>query len=89
MSDANRSSSSRAGVGGVLLVCCLALAVAGVGADAFIDRESAFWLGAEAGGAAAIGAGAAAFAILASFAARFILAPRATREDKRHARPDA
>lgn len=61
------------GVAGVLFVCCAAAAAAGVVFDVFSNEDAAFWLGAQAGGAAAIGAGAAAFAVIAAYAARYLL----------------
>ena len=86
----NPKSPRNAGMGGVLFLCCAAATVAGVAGDFLNAQDTAFWLGAETGGAAAIGAGAAAFAVIAGIAARLLLARRA--EDAkggRRARTDA
>lgn len=71
-----KKPSRNAGMGGVLVLICAAAAAAGVAGDFINTQDTPFWLGAETGGAAAIGAGAAAFVVLAGFAARLVLAGR-------------
>lgn len=79
-----------AGMGGVLFLFCAAATAAGVGGDFLNTQDTPFWLGAETGGAAAIGAGAAAFVVLTGFAARLLLAGRQKEaKGERRARTDA
>jgi len=66
----------RGGIAGVWLVFSIAGAAAGLGLSILSRGPSEFWLGAEPGGGAAIGAGAAVFALLAARVARLALRAR-------------
>ncbi|MEQ1618811.1 MAG: hypothetical protein ABL883_10770 [Terricaulis sp.] len=71
----------RAGVGGPWFVVCAALLVGGLGLEFTTDAAPAFWIGAKPGAAAAIGAGAAVFAVIAANLARLTLARRGEGSD--------
>ena len=71
------------GAAGPLFLVCAAAAAAGTAFDFNLAAASSFWLGAQPGGAAALGALAAAFAVLAGYGARALL-ERASK-DKRDA----
>lgn len=73
--------TSRSGAAGPWFVLCLALLAGGIGLEFAADVAPAFWVGAKLGAAAAIGAGAAAFAVISANLARFILAGRGERSD--------
>ncbi len=80
------------GIGGVLFLCSAAVAAAGITADFLAHDDPAFWLGAQDGGAAAMGAGAAAFAVFSAYVARALLARSAkssAAREKRRADTDA
>ncbi len=64
----------RAGAGGPWFVVCVAMLAVGLGLEFTSDSVPVFWVGAEPGAAAAIGAGAAVFAVIAANFARFVLA---------------
>lgn len=64
----------RAGASGPWFVVCIAMLAGGLGLEFTSDAVPAFWVGAEPGAAAAIGAGAAVFAVIAANLARFVLA---------------
>ncbi len=71
----SKAQKSRSGGGaGPLFLFCAAAAVAGTAFDFASGSVAGFWIGAQPGGAAALGAGAAAFAVLAGYAARAFLA---------------
>lgn len=61
---------------GPWLVICAACLAAGLAFDFSAEHDPAFWIAAEPGAAAAIGAGAAAFSVIAAIVARFVLARR-------------
>lgn len=67
---------SQSGLVGVAILFCFVAAAAGLGFDFVARARGNFWMGAEPGGAAAIGAGAAVFAVLAARAALLILRRR-------------
>lgn len=75
MTKPPKSRKSGGGGGaGPLLLFCAAAAVAGTAFDFASESAAGFWIGAQPGGGAALGAGAAAFAVLAGYAARAFLA---------------
>ena len=63
----------RGGIAGLLLVFCLAAGAAGLGFDLGLDARPNFWIGAQPGAAAALGVGAAVFAILGARGAQLLL----------------
>jgi hypothetical protein len=64
------------GVAGPWFVICLAALGAGLAFEFGAPSQSAFWIGAQAGASAAIGAGAALFVVIASLLARALFARR-------------
>lgn len=83
---------AQSGIAGVLFVCCAAACAAGIAADFLSNDEVAFWLGAQDGGAAAIGAGVAAFAAASAYVANAVLTRGgrgAGKKGGRHADTDA
>lgn len=76
----------RGGAAGMVVLFSLAALGAGLGFD-FAARQSAFWIGAEPGGAAAIGAGAVAFVVLAGRLIRLVFAVRPGAESERADKP--
>lgn len=66
---------------GLLLVFCLTALVVGIGFDLGASARVRFWIGDQPGAAAAIGAAAALFTILAALGARAVLG-RATEQGK-------
>lgn len=67
---------SQSGLLGVAILFCAVAAGAGVAFDFALRGRDGFWLGAQPGGAAALGACAALFAVLAARGARWLLARR-------------
>jgi hypothetical protein len=67
---------SQSGLVGVAILFCFVAAAVGLGFDFAVRARGNFWIGAEPGGAAAIGAGAAVFSVLAARAALLILRRR-------------
>lgn len=65
---------SQGGLLGVATLFCGVAAIAGLAFDFALRGPGGFWIGAQPGGAAAIGASAAIFAVLAARVARLILA---------------
>ena len=63
----------RGGVAGLVLLFCFTAAVAGIGFDFAARDPSNFWIGARPNGAAAIGAAAAVFFVVAGHIARLVL----------------
>jgi hypothetical protein len=63
----------KSGLTGVLLVFCIAALLAGLGFDFGAGARAKFWIGDQAGAAAAIGIAGAVFAIVAARAARLLL----------------
>lgn len=76
---------TRGGAAGPWLVVCLAALIAGAAFDFGVDHPAEFWIGMRPGAAAALGAAAACFAVIAGHAARTLLRRRA-HEEGRHAR---
>jgi hypothetical protein len=79
---------ARGGIAGLAFVFCLAAGAAGAGFDLALEPRQVFWLGAQPGAAAAMGAGAAVFAIVSARIARVLLgrpAPRTPAEGSRDA----
>jgi hypothetical protein len=68
----SRDVPPRGGIAGLVLLFCFTGAIAGFAMD-FAGDASGFWIGARPGGAAAIGAAAAAFCVLAGQLARLAL----------------
>jgi hypothetical protein len=68
----SRDPPPRGGIAGLVLLFCFTAVVAGLGFDFAGDRYG-FWLGARPGGAAALGAAAAAFCVVAAQVARLLL----------------
>lgn len=66
----------RGGAAGPWLVICLAALATGAAFDFGADHPAAFWIGMSPGAAAALGAGAACFAVIAGHAARTLLRRR-------------
>jgi|CXWL01.1.fsa_nt_gi hypothetical protein len=66
----------RGGAAAMLFLFCLALGGAGLAFDLALNTERGFWIGAQAGAQAVIGAGAAAFVVIAAYLARAVLARR-------------
>ncbi len=65
--------NTQASGGGALFLFCAAAAAAGTAFDFNLESAAGFWIGAQPGGAAALGAGAAAFAVVAGYVARALL----------------
>lgn len=63
----------RRGIAGLLFLFCCAALAAGLGFDIGLGARSAFWIGAEPGAAAALGAAGAVFALVAAHAGRLLL----------------
>jgi hypothetical protein len=61
------------GAAGPLFLFCAAIAAAATAFDFNLGGGADFWIGAEPGGTAALGAGAAALAVLAGHALRLLL----------------
>ncbi len=73
---------NQASGGGALFLFCAAAAAAGTAFD-FNLESAGFWIGAQPGGAAALGAGAAVFAVAAGHVARALLGrPARQSQDK-------
>jgi hypothetical protein len=68
--------TSRGGVAGMALLFCVSAGGAGLAFDLLRDAPGAFWLLAEPGGRAALGAGAVTAIVLIAHAARWLLARR-------------
>ncbi len=64
------------GIAGPWFVICLAALGAGLAFEFAVPGQPAFWIGAQAGASAAIGAGAAVFVVIAALLARALLARR-------------
>jgi hypothetical protein len=84
----SRAPPPRGGIAGLVLIFCLAAAVAGLGFDFGADDARSFWIGARPGAAAAIGCGGAVFCVLAGQIARFALG-RKDAKGSDNAHPDA
>ncbi len=67
---------SRGGVAGVALLFCVSAGAAGLAFEFMRNAPGAFWLLAEPGGRAALGAGAVTAIVLIAHAARWLLARR-------------
>ena len=67
---------ARGGVAGLFLLLCGASLIVGAAFDFSIDHGPTFWLADEPGGAAAVGAGAAALVIVAGWLGRIALGRR-------------
>lgn len=68
---------SRGGVAGLALLFCATAGGVGLAFDLLRDAPGAFWILAEPGGRAALGAGAVTAIVLIVHAARWLLARRA------------
>jgi hypothetical protein len=68
----------RGGIAGLWLLFCAVAGGVGLAFDLGLNRASNFWIGAEPGGAAALGLAAAAFVVIAARLARLVLARRPT-----------
>lgn len=66
----------RGGIAGVWLVVCLAAGAGGLGFSFLSRGQSDFWIGAQPGGGAALGAAAAVFVLIAVRLARALLRAR-------------
>lgn len=74
----------RSGVTGLLWVFCLTALVIGLGFDLGGGARVKFWIADQPGAAAAVGAAAVLFVVLATHAARFALGRRhKTNEERR------
>jgi hypothetical protein len=67
----------KSNVGAILFLFFAAAGGVGLALDNTLSREVSFWIGERPGGAAALGAGAAVFAVAAGFCARAALSRRA------------
>lgn len=67
---------SRGGVAGVALLFCASGGAAGLAFEFIRNAPGAFWIMAEPGGRAALGAGAVTAIVLIAHAARWLLARR-------------
>ncbi|WP_135210766.1 hypothetical protein [Vitreimonas flagellata] len=65
---------SQGGLLGVATLFCAVAAAAGLAFDFVLRARDGFWIGAQPGGMAALGASAAIFAVLAARGARWLLA---------------
>ena len=65
---------SQGGLLGAATLLCAVAAIAGLAFDFSLRGFGGFWVGAQPGGAAAIGASAAIFVVLAARGARWLLA---------------
>jgi membrane associated rhomboid family serine protease len=65
---------SQGGLLGVATLVCGVAAITGLAFDFSMRGFGGFWVGAQSGGAAAIGASAAIFVVLAARSARWLLA---------------
>ncbi|MGE0741091.1 MAG: hypothetical protein AB7O98_07090 [Hyphomonadaceae bacterium] len=63
----------RGGIAALWVLFCAVALVAGVAFDFMLDSGGDFWIGAQPGGGAALGAGAAVFVIAAARIARWVL----------------
>ncbi len=81
----SRAPAPRGGVAGAVLLFCLVAAAVGLAIDFGDGGSFGFWLGARPGGAAAIGAAAALFCVVAGWIARMVLG----RGDARRSGDDA
>lgn len=68
---------SQGGLFGVAILFCVAAALAGAGLEFLARGGEGFWIGARPGGAAALGAAAAVFAVICARLARWLLARKA------------
>lgn len=66
----------RGGIAGVWLLFCIAAGAAGLGFSFLSRGQSDFWIGAQPGGGAALGASAAVFVLIAVRLARVVLRAR-------------
>ncbi len=67
---------SQSGLLGVATLLCFVAAGAGAAFDFALRGREGFWVGAQPGGMAALGAAAAVFTVAAAHAARWLLARR-------------
>ncbi len=73
----------RSGVTGLLWVFCLTALIVGLGFDLVGGLRVRFWLADQPGAAAAVGAAAVLFVVLATHAARFALGRRQKADEER------
>jgi hypothetical protein len=66
----------RGGIAGLLLVFCLAALIGGLAVDYLASARGGFWIDAQFGAAAAVGAGAAAFALVSARVTRLLFGRR-------------
>jgi hypothetical protein len=76
-----RSPAKKSAVAGVLLVFFIAALIAGIGFDLGAGAHPSFWIGDQVGAAGAVGAGSAAFAIIAARLAWAVLGRRQGGDD--------
>lgn len=79
----------RSGVTGLLWVFCLTALLVGLGFDVFGGARVTFWIADQPGAAAAVGAAAVLFVVLATHAARFALGRRHKTNEERVDDPHA
>jgi hypothetical protein len=72
----NSQPPPRGGVAGMWFLICAAVFALGMFLEFRAEDEPAFWVGAEPGAEAAIGAGAGVLAVIAGALARMVLARR-------------
>ncbi|MDZ4690861.1 hypothetical protein [Terricaulis sp.] len=72
----SRAPPPRGGIAGLAILLCFTAAAAGVAFDFMSRGPGGFWVGAQPGAAAAIGFGAALFAVIAARLAQFLFGAR-------------
>jgi hypothetical protein len=78
-------ATPRGGAAAMLTLFALAAGGAGLGFDLALNPDRGFWIGAEPGARAAIGAAAAMFVIVSGHVGRLLLARRERRREGRDA----
>lgn len=68
--------AARGGVAGTFFLLCAACLIGGLAFDFGLQKTTGFWLAAQPGAGAAIGAGAAAFVVAAALVGRILLGRR-------------
>lgn len=69
----SKPPTPRGGAARAVIVLCLIAATAGLSLDFALGENSGFWIGARPGGAAAIGAAAAVFGVVAGRIGQMLL----------------
>lgn len=72
----SKAPPPKGGVAGVVLLFCFTAAAVGLGFDLMVRSPGGFWVGAQPGAAAVIGAGAAALCVIAGRLAQILFGKR-------------